>query len=183
MAPDYEIQGESLMRARKMALVLFTGAALVACSRQKSSPRNVAETGLKMSQLIQQHHFEEAAQLGLHSLRGKPEDATIYYFVALAYAERARHDAESREGSLKLVDEYSRLSVSRDPENQLIRFNIAWVLEYAGDVESTSRCRYYAESKELLDQASNKSLANALKHDVILSTSRVTQKAKDSNCR
>ncbi|HTS05243.1 MAG TPA: hypothetical protein VMP68_06645 [Candidatus Eisenbacteria bacterium] len=171
------------MEARKLALILFTSVALVACNRQNSSSRNVAEIGLKISHLIQQHHFEEAAQLGLHSVKGKPEDATIYYFVALAYAKRAGYEADSREDSLKLVDEYSRQSLSRDPDNQLIRFNIALVLEYAGDVESTSRCRYYVESKELLDQVSSKSSANALKHDVIESTSRVTQKASDANCK
>ena len=171
------------MRARKLALILFTSVALVACNRHKSSPRNVAEIGSKISQLIQQHHFEEAAQVGLHSIKGKPEDATIYYFVALAYAKRARYEADAREGSLKFVDEYSQQSLSRDPDNQLIRFNIALVLEYAGGIESTSRCRYYAESKQLLEQVSIKSSANALKHDVILSTSRVAQEAKDANCK
>jgi hypothetical protein len=170
------------VRPRKLALILFTSVALVACNRQKSSPKNVAEIGLKISQLIQQHHFEEAAQLGLHSVRGNPDDATIYYFVTLAYAKRAGYEADAREDSLKLVDEYSRQSLSRNPDNQLIRFNIALIFEYAGDIEPTSRCRYYARSKELLE-FQIKSSATALKHDVIVSTSRVTQKANDSNCK
>jgi len=171
------------LRARKLALIVLTSVALAACNRKNSSPGNVAEIGSKISQLIQQHRFEEAAQLGLHSVRGKPEDATIYYFVTLAYAKRAGYEADAREDSLKLMDEYSQQSLSRDPDNQLIRFNIALVLEYAGDIDSTSRCRYYAESKELLEQVSVKSSATDLKHDVIESTSRLTQKAQDANCK
>jgi hypothetical protein len=168
----------------KLALILLRSVAFVACNRGDSSQRNVAQTGSRISLLIQQHHFEEAAQLGLHSLSGKPEDATIYYFVALACAKRARYEANTRDDSLRLVDEYSRQSLSRAPDNQLIRVNIAWVLEDAGDIESASRCRYYAESKELLDQAATKLSANvALQRDVVVSTSRMIQKAKDANCK
>ena len=169
------------MRTRKLAFMLFTSVALVACHQRKSGLGNVAEIGERMSQLIKQRHFEDAAQLGLHSVRGTPEDAAMYYFVALAYANRARYEADAREDSLRLVDEYSRQSLEQNPDNQLIRFNIALVLENAGDIESASRCRYYAESKQLLGQVSIKPSANALKRDVIRSASRVTQKAKDAN--
>ena len=181
--PVLPVQKERSVRARKFALILLTSVTLVACNRKNSSPRNVAEVGSRMSQLTQQHHFEEAAQLGLHSVSGKPQDATIYYFVALAYAKRAGYDADAREDSLKLVDEYSRQSLLCDPDNQLIRFNIALVLEEAGGVESPSRCQYYAESTRLLGQTSIRSLPNALEHDVIVSTSRVIQKARDANCQ
>jgi hypothetical protein len=137
-----------------------------------------------MSLLIDQHHFEEAANLGLHSLTGKPADAFIYYLAALAYAERARYETDTAENSLKRVDEYSDRSVSIDPNNQLNRFNIAWVLEYAGDVNPSSRCKYYADSKELLDDASNKLSANVnLKNQVAVSTSRVVEKSKTAHCR
>jgi len=166
----------------KSAVILLISVALVACNRHNSSPRNVAEVGSEISQLIQHRRFEEAAQLGLHSLGNRPQDATIYYLLALAYVERARYEADARESSLKLVDEYSRQSLSRDPDNQLIRFNIALVLESAGDIQSSSQCRYYAESKELLVQASNKASVNTLKHDVNVSSSRVTQKIKDASC-
>lgn len=137
-----------------------------------------------MSLLIQQHHFEKAAQLGLHSLTGKPADAPIYYFVALAYVEKAKYEGDTTEDSLKRVDEYSRTSLSLAPDNQLNRFNIAWVLEYAGDVNSNSRCKYYTDSKVLLDEASSKLSADVvLKNQVALATSRVIQKSKDTHCR
>src|SRR5262249_59499534 len=100
------------VRAKKLVSILLISVVLLACNRQNSSPRGVAEVGSNISQLIQQHRFEEAVQLGLHSLRGKPEDATIYYFLALAYAKRARYEEDTRQGSLKFVDEYSRQSLS-----------------------------------------------------------------------
>lgn len=170
------------MSARKLAVILLGSVTLVACNRKISSPRDAAEIGSKISQLIQQHQFEEAAQMGLHSVSGRPEDATAYYLVALAYAKRAGYQTDAREDSLRLMDEYSRRSLLRDPDNQLVRFNIALLFEYAGDIESSSRCRYYAQSKGLLEQASIKSSAHALKQDVVVSTSRVTQKARDAHC-
>jgi hypothetical protein len=183
---DIELPRQSAVSVSPMkcGVILFLIAALVACNRQATPSTNVAETGSRMSLLIEQHRFEEAAQLGLHSVTGKTADAAIYYFVALAYAEQAKYENGTIDSSLKRVDEYSRRSVSLDPDNQLNRFNIAWVLEYAGDVNSTSRCKYYADSKELLREASSEVSADIpLKNQVALSTSRVIQKSRNAHCR
>jgi hypothetical protein len=85
----------------KFGLILFLISALASCNPQATRSTSVAETGSKMSLLIDQHHFEEAANLGLHSLTGKPADAFIYYLAALAYAERARYETDTAENSLK----------------------------------------------------------------------------------
>lgn len=166
-------------------MTLFTGVLLLACNRRSSSLREVSEIGSRMSELIRQHRFEEAAEFGLHSARGNRNDAIIYCLVAEAYAKRARYETNAREESLALVDKYSQQSLSRDPESPFIQFNVALVFEYAGDIESASRCKYYAESRELLNQASkksSKSSANALKRDLSVSMPRLSQKAKDANC-
>jgi hypothetical protein len=171
------------MNTRKMALIISLGLALVGCSRQNRPPTNVAEIGSRMSALIKQHRFDEAAQLGIDASAGKPADAMTYYWVALAYAEKAHYEPDTKDESLKLVSEYARKSVALDPNDQVIGFNVAWVLEYAGDVDSSSRCKYYADSQELLNQMSSKVSGDAvLKNQLATSTSRISQKVKDAHC-
>ena len=136
-----------------------------------------------MTTLMKQHHFNEAAQLGIDATSGKRSDAAIYYFVALAYAERAYAEPDTRDDALKLVSEYSRKSVALDEDNLINQFNIAWVLEYAGDVDSSSRCKHYADSQELLNQLSSKASGDTvLKNQVVASTSRLSQKIKAAHC-
>ena len=171
------------MNTKKMALIVSLGLALVGCNRQNRPPASVSEIGPRITTLMKQHHFNEAAQLGIKSATGKPSDAAIYYFVALAYAERAHYEPDTRDDALKLVSEYSAKSVARDQDNQLNRFNVAWVLEYAGDVDSSSRCKYYADSQELLNQLSSEVSGDAaLKSHLAENTSRISQKAKDAHC-
>jgi|SRR5579862_2390351 len=106
-----------------------------------------------------------------------------YYWVALAYAEKAHYEPDTKDESLKLVSEYARKSVALDPNNRVIGFNVAWVLEYAGDVDSSSRCKYYAGSQVLLNQMSIPVSGDAvLENKAAESTSRISQKVKASHC-
>jgi hypothetical protein len=61
--PSTILKRSGSVRPRNLGLMVFTTVALVACNRKKSSARNVAEIGSKMSLLIQQHRFGETAQL------------------------------------------------------------------------------------------------------------------------
>ena len=136
-----------------------------------------------MSALIKQHRFDEAAQLGIVASSGKPADAITYYLVALAYAEKAHYEPGTRDGSLRLVDEFARKSVALDPNDHVIGFNVSWVLEYAGDVDSSSRCKYYTDSQDLLNQMSSKVSKDAvLKYEIAASTSRISEKFKAAHC-
>jgi hypothetical protein len=171
------------MNMRRTALIISLGLVVVGCNRQNRPSGSVAETGSRMSLLIQQHRFKDAAQLGINAATGKPVDAPLYYLVALAYAEQAHFEPDTVDRSLKLVSEYAQKSVALDPDDQTIRFNVAWVLEYAGDVDSSSRCKYYADSQELLNQLSRKASADdVLRGHVGTITSRITQKAKAAHC-
>lgn len=166
-----------------MALLIFFGLAFVGCNRQSRPPANLAEIGTRMTTLMKQHRFNEAAQLGIDSSAGKPADAMTYYWVALAYAEKAHYESDTKDDSLKLVSGYARKSVALNPNDQVIGFNVAWVLEYAGDVDSSSRCKYYADSQELLNQMSSKVSGDAvLKNQVAASASRISQKVKAAHC-
>src|SRR5438552_2334234 len=95
------------MNARKIAVIISLGFVLVGCNRQSRPPASVAEIGSRMTTLIEQHHFNEAAQFGIDATRGGRSDAAIYYFVALAYAERAHYEPDTRDDALKLVSKYS----------------------------------------------------------------------------
>jgi hypothetical protein len=106
-----------------------------------------------------------------------------YYWVALAYAEKAHYGPDTKDESLKLVSEYARKSVALDPNNRVIGFNVAWVLEYAGGVDSSSRCKYYAGSQVLLNRMSIPVSGDAvLENKVAESTYRISQKVKASHC-
>ena len=103
-----------------------------------------------MSRLMKEHRFDEAAHVGLQALTGGPSDGSLYYWVALSYAEKGALDPESREQSLKLVNEYSDRSINIDPKDQLNRFSVATVLEYAGDLSTGSKCQFYGKAVGLL---------------------------------
>lgn len=171
------------MNKRNTALIACLGLALWGCNRQNRAPASVSEIGPRMTTLMKQHHFNEAAQLGIHSATGNRSDAAIYYFVALAYAERAHYESDTRDDALKLVSEYSGRSVALDEGNRANRLNVAWVLEYAGDVDSGSRCKLYADSLELYNQMSSKVSGDAvLGNEITASTSRISEKAKAAHC-
>lgn len=171
------------MNAKRMALVVCLGLAFVGCNRQNRPPANLAEIGSRMTTLIMQHHFNEAAQFGIAATTGKRSDGLIYYYVALAYAEKAHYEPDTKDESLKLVSEYARRSVALDPNDRVIGFNVSWVLEYAGDINSSSRCKFYADSLELYNQMSSKVSGDAvLKNEIAASTSRISEKTKAAHC-
>lgn len=160
------------MNTMKVILTVSIGLALFGCNKQNHPSASVSEIGARMTTLMKQHHFNEAAQLGIDSATGERSDATIYYFVALAYAERAHYEPATRDDALKLVSEYSGKCVALDPDNQTNRINIAWVLEYAGDVDSSSRCKFYSDSEKLLNQISSEAPGDAaLKNHLAENTS------------
>ena len=171
------------MNTRKIALIIFLGLAFFGCNRQDRPAANVAEIGARMTALIKQHRFNEAAQLGIHAATGKQSDGLIYYYVALAYAEKAHYEPDAKDESLKLVSEYARKSVALGPNDHVIGFNVTWVLEYAGDIDSSSRCKFYADSLELYSRMSSKVAGDAaLKKEIAASTSRISEKAKAAHC-
>ena len=176
-------KNERHMNTRKIALLIFLGLVFVGCNRQTRPPANVAEVGTRMTALMKQYRFDEAAQLGIDASARKPADAMTHYWVALAYAEKAHYEPNTKDASLKLVSEYARKSVALDPNDRVIGFNVAWVLEYAGDVDSSSRCKYYADSQQLLNQMSSKVSGDAvLTNQVAASTSRISEKVKAAHC-
>lgn len=171
------------MNTTKMALLICLGLAFVGCNRQNRPPASVSEIGIRMTALMKEHRFNEAAQLGIDASARKPADAMTYYWVALAYAEKAHYEPDTKDESLKLVSEYARRSMALDPNDHVIGFNVTWVLEYAGDVDSSSRCKFYADTLELYNQMSSKVSGDVrLKNQVATSTSRISEKAKAAHC-
>jgi hypothetical protein len=73
--------------------------------------------------------------------------------------------------------------VALNPNDHVTGFNVSWVLEYAGDVDSSSRCKFYADSLELYNQMSPKVSGDAaLKKEIEGSTSRISEKVKTAHC-
>jgi hypothetical protein len=172
------------MNTTKIALLICVGLEFVGCDRQRRPPANVAEIGTRMTALMKQHRFNEAAQLGIDASAAKPAAAAMtYYWVASAYAEKAHYEPNTKDESLKLVSEYAQKSVALNPNDHVTGFNVSWVLEYAGDVDSSSRCKFYADSLELYNQMSPKVSGDAaLKKEIEGSTSRISEKVKTAHC-
>ena len=173
-------------------LIVLVCCAFTACN---GKIRRVTDVRSEMTRLIQAHRFDEAAQLGLRSVTGSTSDAPIFYLVSLAYAERAQYDADLRVVSLKQVDDYARKSVSADSSNQLNRFDVAWVLEYAASIDAGTQCQFYRQSGALYEQISNSlsSAANTteanvsgsdrLRNEAAKGKSRVHKKQADADCQ
>ena len=70
---------EHPMNAGKIALLIFLGLAFAGCNRQTQPPPNVAEVGTRMTTLMKQHRFNEAAQLGLDASARKADAMTYYW--------------------------------------------------------------------------------------------------------
>ena len=169
------------MSTQMMTLIVSVGLILTGCNRQ-NRPASVAEIGSRMTTLINQHHFNEAAQLGIGAATGNRSDAALYYFVSLAYAERAHYEPDTRDDALRLVTEYTGKSIALDQDNHANRLNVAWVLEYAGDADSSVRCKY-EDSQKLLNQLSADAATDAkLKGHIGENISRVSQKMNAAHC-
>jgi hypothetical protein len=182
---DLHNKGTDFMSRSNLMLVALIGTmTLSACNRQNvESSTSASSVTSKMSSLIKEHQFEEAAQLGLHGLKGNSSDATIYYLMSLAYAERAHYEAGMRGDSLTLVDQYSQQSIATDPSNQLNRFNVAWVLGYAGDIDDRFHCKRYENAHHLLSEIARDQSADAvLKNQVALSSAHLKEKSQNAHC-
>ena len=170
----------------KLALIVIVCSAavsIIACNEQEKSSGGDSDLRSKMSQLIKQHKFDESAQVGLQRLTGKPSDGWTYYLLALGYAERAQYEPKTKTQSLRLVDQYSEKGLSIDPTDELNRFNIAWVLQYAGGVDGDSRCLYYQRAVKILSEIGNNSSTNtALKKQAAALSADVQKKMRDTQC-
>jgi len=175
------------------AFVLF--ALILCCSGcSKNKHQTVSQAGKEMSRLMKEHRFDEAAHVGLQALTGGPSDDSLYYWVALSYAQQGALDSESREQSLKLVNEYSDRSININPRDQLNRFNVATVLEYAGDLSTESKCQFYGKALGLLADiaggvSSGELEINGTPHSaaplnkaVAEENSSISKKLKDARC-
>lgn len=173
-----------MSRYNLLLIAIIGTMTLNACNRQNTeSSTSASSVTSQMSSLIKEHQFEEAAQLGLRGLKGNSSDATIYYLMSLAYAERAHYEAGMRGDSLTLVDQYSQQSVATDPSNQLNRFNVAWVLDYAGDIDDRLRCKRYETAHQLLSGiASDQSADAVLRNQVAISSAHLKEKSQNAHC-
>ena len=126
-------------------MLIFLGLAFAGCNRHDPPPANVAEIGTRMTALMKQHRFNEAAQLGVDASAGKP-DAMTYYWVALAYAEKAHYEPDTKDESLKLVSEYARKSSALEPNSRVIGFIVPGIRQHAEWLNAKSAMRRFRRS-------------------------------------
>jgi len=108
-----------------------------------------------MEELEHKGQFEEAIQLGLHSLKGQASDDFILQMIAMAYLARAQQDQVQTERWAKLGAEYSGKALDANPSDIVNIFNLGQSYEIAGDDLSTSECcRYYQQAAEAFEKLS-----------------------------
>lgn len=75
-----------------------------------------------MTTLTKQHHFNEAAQLGIGSITGKRSDSAIYYFVELESTSAAYSSTQASLNRVHLIVFINDYALSCVSTHELKRF-------------------------------------------------------------
>jgi hypothetical protein len=97
----------------------------------------------QMQNLIRQRRYEDAAQLGLKSVRGSPGDYEVFQQIALVYLRQAQVESGDRENWTRQAVGYAEKAIASNPGEQTNLYDSARVLEIAGDFSKAMKCTYY----------------------------------------
>src|SRR5690348_14117655 len=81
-------------------------------ARAIMAPPQEIELATKMAELGRSDHFDEAIDLGLHSITGRAGDDFIYQMIATTYFTRALHDKDQSGKWTRLGAEYSEKALA-----------------------------------------------------------------------
>src|SRR6476646_4160778 len=97
------------------------------------TPSQHVQTVTKMAQLRNEGHFDEAIDLGLHSISGHSGDDFIYQMIATIYFMRSLHDKDQSGKWTKLGAEYSEKALDSNPNDIANVFNVGMNYVIIGD--------------------------------------------------
>ena len=115
------------------------------------APPQEIELATKMAELRRSGHFDQAIDLGLHSLTGHAGDEFIYQMIATTYFIRALHDKDQSGKWTRLGAEYSEKALAANPKDIANVFNVGMNYMIAGDDLDTGGCEYYRKAEIIFE--------------------------------
>ncbi len=115
------------------------------------TPSQHVQTVTKMAQLRNEGHFDEAIDLGLHSISGHSGDDFIYQMIATIYFMRSLHDKDQSGKWTKLGAEYSEKALDSNPNDIANVFNVGMNYVIIGDDLDTGGCEYYRRAQTVFE--------------------------------
>jgi tetratricopeptide (TPR) repeat protein len=137
------------------SVVLFLTVLVIQIACTSARVQN-PDFGSEMVKYTKQGRYDEAIQVGLHSIRNQPSDEIIYQEIADVYLIRASKDAEQREQWLSKAVFYIEKSLSLNSKDRdaagvdLLQHALGF--EKIGDLSAVSRCTYYEKARKLLEE-------------------------------
>jgi hypothetical protein len=125
------------------------------------APPQETELATKMAELRRGDHFDEAIDLGLHSIRGRAEDDFVYQMIATTYFIRALHDKNQSGKWTRLGAEYSEKALSANPNDIANIFTVGMNYMVAGDDLDTGGCEYYRKAETIFENLAPQLQANS----------------------
>jgi hypothetical protein len=115
------------------------------------TPSQHVQTVTRMAQLRNAGHFDEAIDLGLHSISGHPGDDFIYQMIATIYFMRSLQDKDQSARWTKLGAEYSQKALDSNPNDIANVFNAGMNYVIIGDDLDTGGCEYYRRAQTVFE--------------------------------
>ena len=117
------------------------------------APPEYINAATNMAELRNQGRFDDAVNVGLHSLTGKHDDF-IFQMIATVYFVRALHDKDHAGEWTKLAAEYSTKALDANPTDLANIFNVGVNYVVAGDELDTGGCEYYRRALAIFNSLS-----------------------------
>jgi hypothetical protein len=108
--------------------------------------QDVIEVTTRMAELRNNGQFEEAVELGLHSVKGQSVDDYLFHTIATVYFVRALHDKNQGGKWTRLGAEYSEKALAANPTDIANVFNVGVNYMVVGDDLDTGGCEYYRKA-------------------------------------
>jgi hypothetical protein len=141
-----------------LAIVVF---AIIIIKNQRDAPgmstalfaqtQDVGVATTRMAELRNKRQFDEAVELGLHSVKGRPTDDFLFHAIATTYFIRALHDKDQSGKWARLSAEYSEKALAVNPTDIANIFNVGVNYMVVGDDLDTGGCEYYRKSQAVFD--------------------------------
>lgn len=125
------------------------------------APRQEIELPTRIAELRRSDHFDEAIDLGLHSITGHAGDDIIYQMIATTYFIRALHDKDQSGKWTRLGAEYSEKALASNPKDIANVFNVGMNYMIAGDDLDTGGCEYYRKAEIIFENLTPQLQANS----------------------
>lgn len=114
------------------------------------APSQYVDAATRMAELRNNGHFDEAVELGLHSMKGQGDDF-LFQMIATTYFTRAFQDKDRSGDWAKLAAEYSEKARDANPTDIANVFNVGVNYMIVGDDLSTGGCEYYRRAMEVFE--------------------------------